>query len=78
MEKRKIQAIANKVAKMFCSPQPIVTRQKNTPEGYMGYEIRTELPSYEGGRILQNRIEKAYSGVIVENLGGCVYFAYKP
>ena len=41
-------------------------------------EIRTELPSYEGGFELQEKIQKHYPDVIVENQGGCVYIAYTP
>ena len=39
-------------------------------------EIRTELPSYEGGDELRKEITKYYPTAIVENQGGCVYIAY--
>jgi len=42
------------------------------------FEIRTELPSYEGGNELSARLEKKFKGWICENQGGCVYILYKP
>jgi len=78
MKKTKLQSISNKVSKAWSVPLPIITRKKQTPNGYIGYEIRTELPSYEGGEDLQIAIEKVYHNIIVENQGGCIYFVYRP
>ena len=82
MEKTVIEKIGNKISKKYGMPKVIVTRKRNGEHGYMGYEIRTELPSYEGGSELQESIYQYYAkkfiSVIVENLGGCIYFAYTP
>lgn len=40
-------------------------------------EIRTELPSYEGGNQLSRELEGLEPGLICENQGGCVYILYK-
>ena len=77
MNKQKLQSIANKVSKSYCAPNPIITRTKMSENGYTGYEIRTELPSYHGGNRLIDIIEDTFKGVLVENCGGCVYFAYQ-
>lgn len=41
-------------------------------------EIRTELPSYEGGFELQKDLEQTFKNWICENAGGCVYILYRP
>lgn len=41
-------------------------------------EIRTELPSYEGGNELSRELEQEFTGWICENIGGCVYVLYRP
>ncbi len=83
MDKKTIQQIANRISRRYLVPNAIVTRcieGKNGYTGCTGYEIRTELPSYEGGNTLCDSITRHYEkeGVIVENCGGCVYFAYIP
>ena len=74
-----IQKIGNKVSKKYSVPNPIVTKLfKEKDRKYNWYEIRTELPSYEGGSEFQEKIEKKFPNYIVENQGGCVYIAYRP
>jgi len=80
MNIKAIKKIANKISKSYGMPEPIVEK-KNACEdgsGYDGIEIRSELPSYEGGNELQDAITKQYPDCVVENFGGCVYFVYKP
>ena len=77
MTKQKLQSIANKISKRYDMPNPIITRRQQGVCGYTGYEIRTELPSYAGGFELQEMIEDTFKGVLVENQGHCVYFAYQ-
>lgn len=70
----KIKNITKKVSKKYGFENYFVVTKLNKNK----IEIRTELPSYEGGFELQEAITKYYPDVIVENQGGCVYIAYKP
>jgi len=74
MRTDKIRAIAKKISKKYGFENFVFVERiaKNK------IQIRTELPSYEGGYELQEAIQKFYSDVIVENQGGCVYIAYIP
>ena len=77
--KKKIQEIGNKICKIYGVPEPIVGNKNSLVDGgYRGYEVRTELPSYEGGNQFIDSINKADPNVIVENQGGCIYFIYEP
>ncbi len=81
MKLKEIKRIANSISKNYNVPMPIVSRANGNEDGVSGYngiEIRTELPSYEGGQELQDKIEAVYPEYIVENQGGCIYFVYKP
>ena len=78
MKKQILQRIGNRISKKYGMPNPIIEKRKEKNNCYGGYEIRTELPSYEGGFELQKAITKKYNNVIVENQGGCIYFAYIP
>lgn len=70
----KIKSITKKISKKYGFENYFVVNKLEKNK----IEIRTELPSYEGGFELQNAISKYYPDVIVENQGGCVYIAYKP
>ena len=73
-EIRRIKSVVKRVSKIYgVENYYCVTRiAKNK------IEIRTELPSYEGGNELSNKLESIYKGWICENLGGCVYMFYLP
>ena len=68
-----IRKIANKISKDFSVPNPVITRVADWK-----IELRTELPSYDGGWVLQTELEAQFPGWICENAGGCVYYLYKP
>ena len=78
MTKAKLQSIGNKISKIYCVPNPIIERKNAEGNKASGYEIRTELPSYEGGDMLQAEIKKVFPDYIPENQGGCIYFVYRP
>ncbi len=69
----RVRQIADKISINFGVPEPIVTRLGNNK-----IELRTELPSYEGGYELQNELEALDSNWICENYGGCIYIFYRP
>ena len=74
MRTDKIRTIAKKISKKYGFENFVCVERlaKNK------IEIRTELPSYEGGFELQEAITEFYPDVIVDNQGGCVYIAYIP
>ena len=74
MRKDKIFSIAKMISKRYGVEGYLVVTKLDKDK----IEIRTELPSYEGGFELQEAIQKYYPDVIVENQGGCVYIAYRP
>jgi hypothetical protein len=77
--KKTLEKICKKLAKLSNTPMPIITKCKNTPNGYLGYEVRTEWPSYERVAIeFIKELIKINPNWIAENQGGCVYFIYKP
>jgi len=77
--KSEIQKIGNKISKIYGVPEPIISSKKRlTQGGYKGYEVRTELPSYEGGTEFASAVNQADPNVIVENQSGCIYFIYEP
>ena len=74
MDIRKIKRITKRISKIYGVENFFrVTRiNKNR------VEIRTELPSYEGGNQLSRELEGLEQGLICEHQGGCIYVLYKP
>ena len=74
MRTQKAKAITSQISNKYgMQGQFVFTKlDRNT------LEIRTELPSYEGGLELQEKLEESYPNYIAENQGGCVYLLYRP
>lgn len=71
---REIKRITKRISKIYGVENYFVVTKLDKNR----VEIRTELPSYEGGFILQRELEKKFNGFICENNGGCVYILYRP
>jgi len=74
MDIRKIKSIVKRISKIY----GVENFYKVSRTGKDKFEIRTELPSYEGGEDMSRELEALKPGYICENLGGCVYCLYRP
>jgi hypothetical protein len=69
-----IRQIANRISKRYGMPEVVIEKRTNEA-GVKIVEVRTELPSYDGGNELIDEVSEklGYEG---ENQGGCVYHFY--
>jgi hypothetical protein len=72
--KKTIEAITKKISKIYGVENFFKVEKLSNNK----FEIRTELPSYEGGQQLSEALQAKFKGWICENQGGCVYILYKP
>lgn len=70
----KIKRIVKRISQIYGVENYFVVTRINKNK----IEIRTELPSYEGGLDLQRAVVKGEPEWICENIGGCIYVLYRP
>jgi len=74
MDIKKVKRIVKRVSKIYGVEDYFRVERR----GRAKFEIRTELPSYEGGDRMSRELEALEPGYICENEGGCVYCLYRP
>ena len=74
MKIKEVERIGKKISKIYGVENYFKVTRINKNK----IEIRSELPSYEGGNRLSRELEGLEQGWICENCGGCVYILYRP
>ena len=80
MKLKQIEKIAGQISKKHCmvdsEGKPLIIVERRIIDDVRFVEVRTEMPSYEGGNELIEKVNKKL-GYYGENEGGCIYRFYK-